>query len=1126
MTHSFIALGNPEVFPAFIDSFPAVQLNPHKDKFLILYEPSTHEIREAIEEHAHARMEGRWEELNEALMSGALIAGFSIQEKRFTSLPHDAILNLLGTQTFSAAKRKLAAATLDEQRAWLAPLKPKSIELGLATFRDGVLDQTGYRYFNEVLRSSSSGFEFFKRIIDSTFERIAETDYRLGTPKVWAHQPRIFELLAIARRRNWLLFPFIAAESGMNFQYSLMHAANVKRYTDSAYSPPFLKRIIEMANGLVGSLPNFAYSSKYLIGLAMSTDIFDVAQISEPLLTRGLALVDNKKEDSHRQVQYCRTAYNATITLYNSLYHSVAPIDVLIKESSKPSLETFADFSEKQKTHPHLANWCERMSQYLRQKQGASQGLSDTRRHLWEILEFLSTLSKAPSRPEFTRRQDINNYTTEGSTFRNYIAKQLSSPETKNTRLYTFKNFLDFVRDSMIREHRGAPADRPWFENPIDILADTFKQNKRTGSTRKSIPAAIMELARQILIENDYAWPKTFTADWTVASDSVTGEMVNVWCPSAASCLYTLLTLPLRSVQARMADSGAGDSLIFDFKTKQMVPNPRVLPVDGRIDPKRKEGFLQILASGLSLDPDVVGLWIPINKSKDAGYPIPWVSDELLKQIEYQHNWNKRYLTSAKAWGVDDAQGYRNLPEGEEIKKIFPIFPDAAGKRGQDPTLPIAKQKILKMWGRLCLEVETRMNNRATERIVTLARVGPQGKKNPVAIHDIHSLRVSGVTDLLERGVPIDIVQEYIVGHDTRYMTASFYNRRTWESLRAVLDRANKSRGKADSPIAFLAEPELEAMRPHLISMVTDSAAYTGFDALEENQGLASIRIDGICPGTRCEEGGLNDNGDAIPVPHGDRGPSCPQCRFNLSGPAFLLGQVIEGNKLIFKIRKKVVSLVQLREKVLDAEDKGTERERGLAEGRARVEEAQLNDMLTEWWHRMRIYEDSLKKLPGYEAARDELFASKAKTEIVVDSDGRAPPLEFGYTECHPLELTHFLSTTAELLPEDDDTSLSAHQDVELAIGKFFAIAEEEMLSHYFKLPEGARLTAANLAMEVLFNAAGSPEKVQKVLDGQERFQLLPETRQVMFDVLSQKRKTASNGAELTKAKAESGLLT
>lgn len=1096
MTNLHIISGSAEEFPTAIDEFKAVQLNPHKDKFIVLVEPSKDDIEKAIEEYASARLIDRWEELNEQLTNGKCIVAFAHANRRFVNLPHHAALRLIGVSTFADAKRNLANSKLDEQREWLAPVKPNSVAEMLATYQDTSVDQTGYNYLRRVLSEATSGFDFLSKIIDGIFTDVSRTDYTLGTPRLGRHQQRAFEFLALARKLNWLLFPFLAGESGVGMQEALLHWVNTSRYTNQHFAPPIVQQFVEMARSISKTSSSFAHSAKYIRGLTVATDIFHVAQLSEPLLDRCLGIVDNGKEHANRPIAYARTGYNALIHLYNSLYAQTAPLSLLAKTIKRLSLDEFASFDQFLRERPDLLNWGMRMSGFLRQREVEPAALRSERTHCEDILRFLFELPNPPQRPEEVKRAHINNFQPEGFTFRHYLSREFDSPAPKNARLFTFKSLLDYVRDCLLEEHQGQASERPWFENPVDLRLDGFKEAYRAGSTRKAIPARILEMAREILVENDYAWPKQFPLEWTVASDSQANELVHVWCPSTALCLYTLLSVPLRTLQARLFDSGRGDAYIFDFGTQSMVPNPRPLPVDGVIDPNRREGVIQVMPSGISAEPELTGLWIPVNKSSGKGYPIPWLSDDLLAQLKYQHAWIARYTSNPKAWGIVDAQGQRRLPEGESAQKFFPLFPDAAAIRGTDATLPIAKQKLLKMWGQLCLEVERRMNAEAGHRVVTLVRPETADTRYPLALHDLHSLRVSGVTDLLDRGVPIEIVQEYVTGHRTAWMVG-YYNRPAPGSLRAVLQEASKRKGSKAGLMPFLSDEEALQIRPHLVSM-TDGRAYSGFDALTENKGLAHMRSDGICPGTRCEEGALDDKGRIIPVPMGDRGPSCPQCRFFLSGAPFLLGQVIEGNKLIFKIRKKVLSLVTLREKVMDAEDGGDERERGLAAGRVDVEERHLNDMLTEWWHRMRIYEESLKKLPDYEAARD---AANADAIATLEA-GLSPSPQFGYTEGHPLELAHYLSTVAEILPDEWDASLSAHQDIEIAVGKFLAMSEGDLLTHYFTLPDKERLTAANLSMEILLNCAESPSKLQEVLDGKATFKLLPEMQDLMRKVM------------------------
>lgn len=85
------------------------------------------------------------------------------------------------------------------------------------------------------------------------------------------------------------------------------------------------------------------------------------------------------------------------------------------------------------------------------------------------------------------------------------------------------------------------------------------------------------------------------------------------------------------------------------------------------------------------------------------------------------------------------------------------------------------------------------------------------------------------------------------------------------------------------------------------------------------------------------------------------------------------------------------------------------------------------------------------------------------------------------------------MSTCTELLPELVDESLSAHQDIELAMGKFLAINDQsELTSMFFKLDEQQRLSAANLMVELVNRAARSPIQAEELLEGKIKLNGLP----------------------------------
>lgn len=1098
MTYQYLSDEPPETYPTPGDIDKPILLNPHKLKFLLLAEPSLEELADAIEQHATRRLEDRWAELVEPNNAGTFIQALQVTVQRLRTLPPDRVVQLLGVTGPRPIAKRLRSLSFDEQRELVAPLKPKTIAEMLALYQDtSHMDQTGYRYLRHELSKAKSAREFFGNLTTTLFTGFATTDYTLGSPKLGFHQPRIFEYLGMAVERGWLLFPFITGESGTNEIRALMHRENTRRYLNPLFGPQHHVQILEMLSGLAKSDTDYSYSSKYAKYLTVCSTFRSIGQASTALFSRCAELVGNGRPDSYRQVGYARRCYNAMLLLHNS-HHANAPRQVQLTQARREvSLDEFASLTDSVADHPHLALWAEELSAFIRDNPNAPGSGLQRKSYCVEFIEFLAGLPTPPLRPQETERALINDFTDDGPSFRNHLRKRISSAEGCNHRLNQMGQFFGFIQDKLRVEHRGDPREAPWFANPVDIRRDRFKVELRSGTTRKSIAADILDEMRQLLIEDDYAWAKQWESDWAHLVNQDTKRLEYVWCPSAAMCLYTLLSLPLRSLQGRMFDSGEGDAFIYDFDSGTMVPNPNQLPVNDRIDPGRSEGFLQVMPSGLTSDPELLGLWICVNKTSDDGYAIPWISENLLRQLRYQREWIQRYAPHPNTQTIEDAQGHRNTPKEwvDSQKRFYCLFRDPAViDRVHDKSLPVSKQKLMRLWGRLSLAVQERINARATTDSprVRLVKPGTETDTFPIAIHDLHTLRVSGITDLLDRGVPLNIVSEYVAGHATYIMTL-WYDSPAPGAVRRAMMQANERAGDSLGPLPRLLESEISDMKPFLVSHPDHQGLYTGFDALQENIGLVHVRHSGICPGTRCEEGGLTSNGRIEPVPVGDRGPSCPQCRFWLTGPAFLLGQVIEGNQLIKKIRSKVASLASCRQKIMDAEDADDVALADLLRGKNDVEERQLNNMLTEWWHRMRFYESSIAKLEAFRQAREAKETARGVEPIVLFRHHDKGGAHFGYGPATELELTHFLSTCAEILPSFADEGLSAHQDIELAVGRFLAINDEEELSSmFFKLDDAQRLTAANLTIELMQRATASPIDATALLEGKPPLQSIP----------------------------------
>ena len=957
-------------------------------------------------------------------------------------------------------------------------------------------DTTGYAYLSAALAESQDAAQFFGGLVNGLFSNLADTNQRLGTPYQAKHQRRVLEFLGYAANKGWLLFPFVHHSSGLQEHYILSHARNMECIFNPAYWDPDVVSLVAKIDAIPVIKTTHVSMGKHLKNLILASSYRTLADASFSLFERCQALF--LAEDRPMIIQstgMARYTYNMLGKIYNSDVGAMV-VQPLEPPSAKQVLLTeFVSFQYLRDLSPRWDEWASAAEGFLRQgvdTQGQLKKMA-----MQEFFSFLTGHPAPPARPSAAHRGFINDFTKSGDTFRNWLRqRQDLSPDSRNNRLNQVSQFFDYIAQLSSMAEVAGRVTR--FINPVDMRFDRFSVNYRAGTTRKAIASHVIEVMREILVENDYAWPrKMFKSDWAHLTNSATGAIEYVWVPSATLLLYTLLSVPLRGIQARMLDSGEGDAEIYDFQSGRMIPNLNQLPVKGRLNPRRQEGLFQVTPSGMLGVSDIVGLWISTNKTSDDGYLIPWVSTDLMAHLRYQREWILKYAPHPKTHCISEAQGHRNTPNEwkETERQYYCLFRDPAVARTVAQSLPVSKQKLYKLWGQLCSEAQKRLNAQSEQgNRITLVEPGTEKGKHPKARYDIHTLRVSGITDLLDRGVPLNIVSEYVAGHATYIMTL-WYDKPSPGAIRNYLIKARDLAGDKAGPLPRFSQDELDELRPHLLSHPDYQDMYTGFDALDDNKGLVLIRQAGICPGGRCDEGGLDSSKRAAPVPHGDRGPSCPQCRFWLTGPAFLLGQVIEGNQLILKVRNKVQSLAALREHIMDAEDAGRVHQADLLRGQADIEERHLNDMLTEWWHRMQFYEGSVRKLDAYKAAQREQMGQvegDSSQPLTLMSKATETDIRYSFMNASELHLKHFLATCAEILPEFSAGDTGAKQDIELAVGRFLAINHEsELTSLFFTLTEEQRLTAANLIVELLMNATSSAE-TQALLSGDVALNRIP----------------------------------
>lgn len=103
------------------------------------------------------------------------------------------------------------------------------------------------------------------------------------------------------------------------------------------------------------------------------------------------------------------------------------------------------------------------------------------------------------------------------------------------------------------------------------------------------------------------------------------------------------------------------------------------------------------------------------------------------------------------------------------------------------------------------------------------------------------------------------------------------------------------------------------------------------------------------------------------------------------------------------------------------------------------------------------------------------------------------------------------------LLPDYALESKAVALDLEMAVGKFLAINEHsELTSMYFKLSDDQRLSAANLAVELMLGAAEDPSQASDLLEGRTPLASLPQLQKGLSELLMASSKVTASSISRT----------
>ncbi|MFC7688699.1 VPA1269 family protein [Paeniroseomonas aquatica] len=460
--------------------------------------------------------------------------------------------------------------------------------------------------------------------------------------------------------------------------------------------------------------------------------------------------------------------------------------------------------------------------------------------------------------------------------------------------------------------------------NPIDPNVDnlgfTDPNSGENRTRRQAMPDDLYQLVIRENRRNNYEFAKSTVSKagarparnihWRSVNDPSTKQRVEVFWPGIPIMLDMILSQGLRQASAMWADSGEGDEFWVNTETLEYYPNPLPMRTLGR-----QLGFLRVCQLGPKKDDKVLGMYVAVNKT--GPYEVAWVDPATATAYQEMRAWQARYTprrTPTKA-SRDDIQ---KLYAGQgTIPEVYPLFRDPESRSGHPPS----STTLYAYWGTLlghCEKIFEQTTGRFESCLVN-------GKPR----WDLHSLRVTTISILLEHGVEPWIVAE-LAGHASVTMTWR-YKARDGRKTHAALQKIHEER-------RLLAIQKLQELGDHFIENEDDLdvrlkdilGPFVKFR--EDNNGETLLRqqmteggryetyAHGLCPGGDCATGGVIYKNAYQPV---FRPRACSQCRHRVTGPQFLAGLVNRLNSFMIEIKSSMDTEADLNRQIEEIEDQG-----------------------------------------------------------------------------------------------------------------------------------------------------------------------------------------------------------
>lgn len=581
------------------------------------------------------------------------------------------------------------------------------------------------------------------------------------------------------------------------------------------------------------------------------------------------------------------------------------------------------------------------------------------------------------------------------------------SVKAKSAKSRVVRHYVDFFAHCSDRrlDSKGHAVISPLNESDKKRFVDTDAKNRRK-SNKPVLPRRIIEMAKEILLQNDYAFARRFQDQRVTITNGDHSE--EIFVPTVSNVLYLILSIPIRTSQALMLDSGEADEYIVTL-SGELNENMHSLAKRGR-----RLGYARRFA-GANGSGHFSGLFVNTNKEsvqEQKGYEIPYHDSNLMKVLAAQRAFQEEFnptdvMIDRSQLGPNDLRYQGN--NTQDLETYTFLFRDI--RKGAQRWDAMHRDRVSDLWISLLLEIQSRLEEGGDP--VQLVWEDKNG--NLKTDFTLHSLRVSNITHFIEAGVPLHVLAEFLSGHQTLVMTL-YYTKLGPQKINEVISAASKNLLDAEEDEFFdrLTEMSRDLLNEHVVGKADGIAQLHCGDP-----GLWHLDIDGICTAgkARCGEGlerRDSETGKKTYEPIYPDGFNCGLCRFHVTGPAFLAGQVTVTNTLLYSIRRRSEQQDKLFEKVIEAKGKKNNRVARIAQDQLDKVSLELEERIASLGARVGNIYRSLDLM------HHEDDGSSSKTALITQME--PPEIEAHLSEASSFEGMEWASQAVEFFPQLPDS--------------------------------------------------------------------------------------------------------